>query len=438
VCYFPSFSITISDQLVSPLSSCLILQGESNRSVALSREHFSTPTRDGDHSASLRDGPSGQHGCAPNDKACLALALPASRSFPLALCRSSFVSRWSVFSFASLWTERKKRPTGQTKEKTMEYHSNNNTNGNGSATAQQLIRDNVRYLIEQLEAGHNETLTAYLNAMANFHTYSFGNVLLIARQRPQATHVAGIRTWNELGRRVKRGEKGIAILAPMIGKRRKKENTDTGTEEEANTSTLLGFRRVFVWDELQTDGAPLPTIGEVTGEAGVYLDRLRDFVQAQGIALEYNESIAPAFGMSYGGRIALLPGQTKAEEFSVLVHEVAHERIHKSERRKATTKVVRETEAEAVAFVVSKAIGLNPKSSTNYIQLYHGNAELLMESLEVVQQTSAVILGAITMEEPAPAEAQKQQTAPDHTPEAEDAGYSPAPADFAEAATPAA
>ncbi len=136
--------------------------------------------------------------------------------------------------------------------------------------------------------------------------------------------------------------------------------------------------------------------------------------------------------MSYGGRIALLPGQTKAEEFAVLVHEVAHERIHKSERRTATTKVVRETEAEAVAFVVSKAIGLNPKSSASYIQLYHGNAELLMESLEVVQQTSAVILGAIRMEEPAPAEAQEPQSAPDAPPETQDAGYSPAPADFAE------
>jgi hypothetical protein len=272
--------------------------------------------------------------------------------------------------------------------------------------------------------------------MANFHTYSFGNVLLIARQRPQATHVAGIRTWNELGR-VKRGEKGIAILAPMIGKRRKKESTDAKTDEEANRFTLLGFRRVFVWDEFQTEGASLPTIGEVTGNAGVYLNRLRDFVQAQGIALEYNQSIAPAFGMSYGGRIALLPGQTKAEEFAVLVHEVAHERIHKSERRTATTKVVRETEAEAVAFVISKAIGLNPKSSASYIQLYHGNAELLMESLEVVQQTSAVILAAITMEEPALAEAQEQQSASDQTPEVEDAGHTPAPTDFAEA-TPAA
>jgi len=334
----------------------------------------------------------------------------------------------------------------------MEYQSSNNNNGIGSAaanaasdsknrkpaSAQQLIRENVKYLIEQLEAGHSETLTAYLNAMANFHTYSFGNVLLIARQKPDATRVAGMFTWNQLGRRVKRGEKGIAILAPMIGKRRKKENTEPATAEEANSATLLGFRRVYVWDELQTEGASLPTIGKVTGDAGVCLDRLRDFVKAQGIELEYSQGIAPAFGMSYGGRIALLPGQTEAEEFSVLVHEVAHEKLHKSERRTATTKVVRETEAEAIAFVVAKAIGLNPKSSASYIQLYHGNAELLMESLEVVQQTSAVILGAITMEEPATPEGQEQRSAPDHTPEAQDAGYTAASAHLAEAATPAA
>src|SRR5260370_20585807 len=190
----------------------------------------------------------------------------------------------------------------------------------------------------------------------------------------------------------------------MIGKRRKKDNTDTGKEEEANTSTLLGFRRVFVWDEFQTEGASLPSIGEVTGDAGVYLDRLRDFVQAQGIALEYNESIAPAFGMSYGGRIALLPGQTKAEEFSVLVHEVAHERIHKSARRTATTKVVRETEAEAVAFVVSKAIGLNPKSSASYIQLINAKPRFWWRGFKAVSQPSPVLSGQSEIENPPPPE----------------------------------
>jgi hypothetical protein len=144
--------------------------------------------------------------------------------------------------------ERKKRPTGQTKEKTMEYHSNNTSSSNGSAavhaasgnnnrkpaTAQQLIRENVQFLIEQLEAGHSEALTTFLDAMAHFHAYSFRNVLLIARQNPQATRVAGMFTWNQLERRVKRGEKGIAILAPMIGKRCKKQNSEAGTEKDAN------------------------------------------------------------------------------------------------------------------------------------------------------------------------------------------------------------
>jgi hypothetical protein len=124
----------------------------------------------------------------------------------------------------------------------MEYQSNNSSNGAASihaasdsnnrkpASAQQLIRENVQYLIDQLEAGHSEALTAFLDAMAHLRTYSLGNLLLIARQKPGARSVAGMRTWNELGRRVKRGEKGIAILAPMIGKNRK-EREPSATED---------------------------------------------------------------------------------------------------------------------------------------------------------------------------------------------------------------
>ena len=104
--------------------------------------------------------------------------------------------------------------------------------------------------------------------------------------------------------------------------------------------------------------------------------------------------------MSYGGRIAILPGQAPAEEFTTLVHELAHEMLHKSERRTATTKTVRETEAEAIAFVVSQTIGLDSgRASADYIHLYHGNAALLAESLEVVQKTSALILSAIETEQ---------------------------------------
>ena len=82
---------------------------------------------------------------------------------------------------------------------------------------QELIAANIKLLIEQLEAGHSDALTNYLTAMSRFHNYSFGNVLEIARQMPTATRVAGFWTWKHLGRSVKKGEKGIRILAPIVG-----------------------------------------------------------------------------------------------------------------------------------------------------------------------------------------------------------------------------
>jgi hypothetical protein len=88
-------------------------------------------------------------------------------------------------------------------------------------TSKEVIAANVKALIEQLEEGHSEGLTAYLTAMGKFHRYSFSNILEIARQRPTATKVAGMYAWNQLGRRVKKGEKGIRILGPIIGIKRK-------------------------------------------------------------------------------------------------------------------------------------------------------------------------------------------------------------------------
>jgi len=272
---------------------------------------------------------------------------------------------------------------------------------------QAVIRQAVDFLLSQLEAGHSETLAAYLGAMARFHSYSFGNILAIARQRPTATRVAGLRAWNEMGRFVKKGEKGIQILAPMIGLRRRKDpEPETETKPQ---SVLIGFRAVYVFDISQTEGADLPELEHaISGEVGGNRERLIAFLTEQNITLEISEKIAPALGVSYGGRIALLPGQTPAQEFVTLVHETAHELLHKAERRTMTTAVVRETEAEAVAFIVGQAVGLEMgTASSDYIQLYKGNAALLAESLEVVQRTSAIILGALQapeMETEAPAE----------------------------------
>src|SRR5579871_633606 len=263
-------------------------------------------------------------------------------------------------------------------------------------TAKEVIAANVKSLIEQLEAGHSDALTAYLDAMSRFHNYSFGNILEIARQRPDATRVAGMYAWNQLGRKVRKGERGIRILAPIVGVKRKKDEEAEKDITKQNTRVLVGFRNAYVFDVSQTEGAELPAMREMSGEVGENRARLISFINKQNIELVFTENIAPALGMSYGGRIAILPGQSEAEEFSTLVHELAHEMLEHAKRRTTTTKVVRETEAESIAFFVGKAVGLNTgTASADYIHLYHGNASLLAESLEVIQQTSAAILAAL-------------------------------------------
>ncbi|MGO9083655.1 MAG: ArdC-like ssDNA-binding domain-containing protein [Candidatus Sulfotelmatobacter sp.] len=264
-------------------------------------------------------------------------------------------------------------------------------------------KEAVDFLVAALESGHSEVLTAYLGAMAKFRNYSFGNIMLIARQKPDATNVAGLRTWNSLGRFVRRGEKGIFILAPMVGnKRRKDENAEQSTDAKETQPTLYGFRAVYVFDISQTDGKDLPSLTEVQGDVSGYRERLVKFVDAHGITLNYSDKIGPAKGLSYGGKITLLAGMQPAEEFSTLAHEIGHELLHRGERRTLTTKQLRETEAEAVAFVVCQAIGLEMgSSSADYIALWHGDASLPRESLEAVQQTAAVILGGIAPELPA-------------------------------------
>jgi N-terminal domain of anti-restriction factor ArdC len=123
-------------------------------------------------------------------------------------------------------------------------------------TAKEVIAANVKLLIEQLEAGHSEGLTAYLTAMGRFHSYSLGNILEIARQRPSATRVAGMYAWNQLGRRINKGEKGIRILAPMIGIRRKKDSEAEKDITKQNQPVLVGFRTAHVFERLSRDLQP--------------------------------------------------------------------------------------------------------------------------------------------------------------------------------------
>ena len=135
--------------------------------------------------------------------------------------------------------------------------------------AKQIDSTAIEQLSQALERGHSETLRNYLAAIGRFHRYSLRNVMPIASQNPTATHVAGFHTWPKLGRFVKKGEKGILILAPIV--RAKSQSVEQTETDES--STAVGFRAAYVFDISQTDGQELPEIGNVSGNPREYRDR---------------------------------------------------------------------------------------------------------------------------------------------------------------------
>lgn len=262
--------------------------------------------------------------------------------------------------------------------------------------ADAIAKDALDKLTEALEGGRSEELVRYLRTMARFHQYSFGNVLLIATQKPDATQVAGFHAWRKLGRFVRKGEKGIGIIAPLVGK---KDNAE-------GEACVRGFRVVHVFDVSQTDGDALPGIRDVSGDPGAFTPTLRSIITGKGISLTYVEDLGGALGCSKGGAIEVKLGLTPAEEFLVLAHELGHELLHRRDDPSGRpSRDVRELEAEAVAFAVSSGIGLDASGhSADYIGLYQGSKDLLLASLDRVQKVAAEILSGLV---PASADPEK-------------------------------
>ena len=255
-----------------------------------------------------------------------------------------------------------------------------------------LTTESLKALADLLDQGHSGPLTSLLKTMARFHRYSLHNVCLIVAQRPNATRVAGFHTWRTLGRFVRKGEKGIAILAPIVARRR----DDTEADE---SKTVVGFRTAYVFDVEQTEGAPLPRPSEAQGDPGEAIARLKNAIVSQGIALEYADDLGGALGLSCGRRIRVLTGLSAASEFAVLTHEYAHEMLHRGSDR-PESRNTRELEAEAVAFVVGQAIGLEvADASRDYIHLYRGDSNALTASLERIQRTASSILQSVRVGE---------------------------------------
>ena len=188
-----------------------------------------------------------------------------------------------------------------------------------------------------------------------------------------------------------RRERNRHLRTPCLKKKDKAEPPPS--EEENGNRELRGFKVVHVFDISQTEGDELPEPHTVGGDAGPWIAKIEAIIAEAGIELEESGELGGADGMSTKGRIVVANDLSPANRFSVLVHELCHEETHSKANREGSSKKSRETEAEAVACIVSQAVGLDAKqSASDYIQLYAGDVETLTASLDVIQKEACSII----------------------------------------------
>ncbi|MGQ0631517.1 MAG: ArdC-like ssDNA-binding domain-containing protein [Sporichthyaceae bacterium] len=274
---------------------------------------------------------------------------------------------------------------------------------------------NLATAVEALTTG--EAWRRMLDVAARFPTYSANNVLLIGIQRPDATRVAGLRAWNSLDRRVRKGEKGIAILAPCLyrprdaGDRAAPElppptaSTQSQLRESESARQVRGFRVVHVFDLNQTEGHPLPEVApaQLRGGAPPWLvDRLVDAIRGDGFTVERGPCERGANGHTdFATRtVRVRDDVDEAQAAKTLAHELGHIRADHEPRFLAEyrtsmgCRAQAEVEAESIAYLVAHAAGLPTESySLPYLAGWsNGNPDLLRDAATRVIGTARTIV----------------------------------------------
>jgi len=258
-------------------------------------------------------------------------------------------------------------------------------------------------VLKRLKDGVNDiqesdNFKQFLLTMSKFHDYSIGNLILIMVQKPEAIRVAGFKTWKDMGRWVKKGEKGIAILAPCMPPKGQKTEHKEDEEEEINVSPIY-FKVVHVFDVSQTDGELLPEfdVPSLTGEANEELfERIMVVTKGQGLDVNYDSRPHqdPAIKGTYSGKsIWVRPEESRAQQLKTLLHEVAHyysENVFRIPRRDA------ETIAESVAFTVGAHFGFDSGTrSFSYVALWAEDKKVLEANLAAIRKVSTKMFDAL-------------------------------------------
>lgn len=281
--------------------------------------------------------------------------------------------------------------------------------------------ERLKELTEKLEQGVSEIFTSgryaeYLSAMSKFHTYRFGNVMLILMQNPAASCVAGFHTWKKVfGRNVKAHENGLKIFAPSpyrwfveqdkLDKDGKPALDATGKPlRERTLVQYMRFRIVTVFDISQTEGKELPSIGvsELSGNVDQFGELANAITSVSPVPILYEAPHGAAKGCfnHVTEEILIRPGMSQKQTVKTMLHEISHATLHRHKKNEPLTKDqhTREVEAESVAYVVCQHFGIDTSDySFGYVAGWSKGKELdeLKASLDTIRSCAAGLIDAI-------------------------------------------
>ena len=294
-------------------------------------------------------------------------------------------------------------------------------------------RERIKEIVTGIEANiqdlfQSDKFADYLRTMSRFHSYSYNNTILIHMQMPSATHVAGFNKWkNQFGRHVKKGEKGLTIIAPTPFKKRIEEmklDPDTRAPvldhdgnvimEEREVEIPL-FRPVKVFDVSQTEGRPLPSlVSSLTGDVQQYEAFMEALRRTSPVPVQFKPLREGLDGfLSLNDQtITIREGMSQVQTVCAAVHEITHAMLHNREREQLTAaagitdreppkpkdKNTKEVEAESVSYTVCQYYGIETSAnSLGYIATWSKDKTLpeLKASLETISKTANILITSI-------------------------------------------
>ena len=279
-----------------------------------------------------------------------------------------------------------------------------------------MNQEKIKAAFEQIEEGIAaiDTDTDWLQFLAfqsRFYSYSIGNTMLIYKQNPDASFVKGYRAWNDLGRYVKKGSKGIAILAPCV--RKTKAENDVADREDCKSDTaekdkkvIAGFRIAYVYDIADTAGSDefLPVLvkglaGNNDRERTIY-EKLRDVISQEHLVLEVTGTTSKGAYNIETGFISINVDYDYVQRIKTLLHEYAHAVDFTMNPAEDIKKNIRELIAESVAFVVMQYMRFDTSAySIGYIKSWMKDAEELKNVAATVQKIACRIIDKVESQE---------------------------------------